>query len=105
MEQTSYFEIFESIVNFFLRIDVVYTMKGLGDKIEDSTIIEKMLISLTPSFNAKVSAIEEMQDLKQLAIEILLRILMAYAMRIKGDQCEVRSFLQSHKRRKTKART
>lgn len=56
----------ESIANFFLRIDVVVnTMKGLGDKIKYSTVVEKILRSLTLMFNAKVSNIAKMQDLKK----------------------------------------
>jgi len=51
----------ERIANFFLRIEeITNTMKGPGDKIENSTIIENILRSLTPNFNAKVSTIEEM---------------------------------------------
>lgn len=54
----------ESTSNFYLRVDeVVNTMKGIGDEFEDSIIVEKILILLTPNFDAKVLAIEEMYDL------------------------------------------
>jgi len=51
----------EIIANFFLRVDnIVNTMRGLGDKIKDVDIVENILRSLTPNFDANVSAIEWM---------------------------------------------
>jgi len=35
-------------------------MKGLGDKFEDFSIVQKILISVTPKFDAKVLVIKEM---------------------------------------------
>lgn len=50
----------ENIANFFLRVDEIGNiMRGVGDKIEDAIIVEKILRSLTPKLNAKVSAIEQ----------------------------------------------
>jgi hypothetical protein len=61
-------------------------MKGLGEKIEESILVHKILRSLLDKFNPKVSAIEELNDLKTLSIDQLLGTLTAYEMRIKKDK-------------------
>jgi hypothetical protein len=54
----------ETINKFFLRVeDLVNAMKGLGEKIEDVFLVQKILRSLPNRFNPKVYAIEEMDDL------------------------------------------
>ena len=43
-----------------LRLDdVVNRMRNLGETITESTLVEKVLISLTTKFESKVSALEE----------------------------------------------
>ena len=80
----------ESIVIFFLRVDEIFnSMKNIGDEIKYSTIVEKILRYLTPKFNSNVSVIEEMQDLKNLTIEQLDKILTTYEMR-KGSTLDIR---------------
>jgi hypothetical protein len=80
----------ESIASFFLRIDeIVNRMKNLGEEIKDTTLVEKILRSLTPKFESKVSAIEEKQDLQTLTVVQLHGILTAFEMR-KGGPSEVR---------------
>jgi len=50
----------ESIANFFLRTDEILNhMKNLGEETKDTTLVEKILRSLTPKFESKVSVIEE----------------------------------------------
>eukprot|EP00253_Pinus_taeda_P027875 PITA_27875 len=50
----------ESIASYFLRIDeVVNRMKNLGEEIKEVTLAEKVLRSLSASFQSKVSAIKE----------------------------------------------
>jgi hypothetical protein len=61
-------------------------MKGLGDKIEDTFLVEKILRSLLNRFNPKVSTIEELNDLKVLSIDQLLGIVTSYEMRISKDK-------------------
>jgi hypothetical protein len=73
----------EIINKYFLRIEgLVNTMKWLGEMIVDSFLIEKILRSLLDRFNSKVSAIEEIADLKTLTLDQLLGTLTAYEMRI-----------------------
>jgi hypothetical protein len=73
----------ETINKYFLRIEeLVNTMKGLGEMIDESFLVQKILISLLDRFNSKVSAIEEITDLKTLTLDQLLGTLNAYEMRI-----------------------
>ena len=79
----------ESVSKFFLRVDkLVNAMRALGGKIkeDDTNIVQKILRSLPDRFNPKVSAIEEMSDLKTLTMDQLLGTLIAYEMRISKDQ-------------------
>jgi hypothetical protein len=55
----------ETVSKYFLRVeDLVNSMKVLGEKIEDTFLVQKILRSLPDRFNPKVSAIEELNDLK-----------------------------------------
>jgi hypothetical protein len=77
----------ETVNKFFLRVEeLVNAMKGLGEKIEDVFLVQKILRSLPNRFNPKVSAIEELNDLKTLSIYQLLGTLTAYEMRISKDK-------------------
>ena len=61
-------------------------MKGLGEKFEESLLVQKILRSLLDKFNPKVSAIEELNELKKLSIDQLLETLSTYEMRINKDK-------------------
>jgi hypothetical protein len=77
----------EIINKYFLRVEeLVNAMKGLGEKIEESFLVQKILRSLLDKFNPKVSAIEELNDLKTLSIDQLLGTLTSYEMRIRKDK-------------------
>jgi hypothetical protein len=77
----------ETISKYFLRVEeLVNSMKGLGEKFEESILVQKILRSLLDKFNPKVSAIEELNDLKTLSIDQLLGTLNAYEMRINKDK-------------------
>ena len=80
----------ESIANLFLRLDdIVNRMRNLGETITESTLVEKVLRSLTKKFESKVSALEEKQDLQNLTVVQLHGILTAYEMR-RGGPYEVK---------------
>ena len=80
----------EIIASFFLRLDdIVNRMRNLSQTITDTTMVEKVLRSLTPKFESKVSAIEEKQDLQTLTIVQLHGILTSCEMR-KGGPSEVK---------------
>eukprot|EP00253_Pinus_taeda_P036210 PITA_36210 len=54
----------ESVANYFFRVDeVVNCMKNLGEEIKEAIVVEKVLRSLSPKFESKVSAIEEKENL------------------------------------------
>jgi hypothetical protein len=61
-------------------------MKTLGEKIEKPSLVQKILKSLPDRFNPKVSAIEELNDLKTLEFDQLLGTLTAYEMIIVKDK-------------------
>ena len=61
-------------------------MKALCETIDEPSLVQKMLRSLPDRFNPKVSAIEELNDLKTLKFDQLLRTLTAYEMRIFKDK-------------------
>ena len=72
----------EDIASYFLRVaEVVNSLKGLGENIEESTIVQKILRSLPDRFDSKVSAIKEMKDLDTFKMDELHGILIAYEMR------------------------
>eukprot|EP00253_Pinus_taeda_P026007 PITA_26007 len=82
----------ESVANYFLRVDeVVNCMKNLGEEIKEAIVVEKVLRSLFPKFESKVSAIEEKENLRILTMSQLHGILTAYEMRKGGpsDRREV----------------
>eukprot|EP00253_Pinus_taeda_P015448 PITA_15448 len=75
----------ESVANYFLRVDeVVNCMKNLGEEIKEAIVVEKVLRSLSPKFESKVSAIEEKENLRILTMSQLHGILTAYEMRKGG---------------------
>ena len=50
----------ETIVAYFLRIDeVVNAIKGLGEQIEEYDIVSKVIRSILPKFETKISTLEE----------------------------------------------
>jgi hypothetical protein len=58
----------ETVSKYFLRIEeLVNAVKGLGENIEESILVQKISRSLLDKFNPKVSAIEELNDLKTLS--------------------------------------
>ena len=62
----------ESIANYFSwTMTIINKMRIHGDKIEDVTIIEKILRSMTPKFNIIVCSIEESKHIDALSIDEL----------------------------------
>ena len=81
----------ENVHKYFLRIEeTMNAMKGLGEKIDEASLIQNILRSLPKRFNPKVSTIEELSDLKTLPIDQLLGTLITYEMRIGKDNSTTR---------------
>ena len=77
----------ETVGKYFLRVEeMVNAMKALGETIEEPALVQKILRTLPDRFNPKVSAIEELNDIKTLSFDQLLGTLTAYEMRIVTDK-------------------
>jgi hypothetical protein len=62
----------ENIASYFLRVDeIVNAIIGLGEEIEESIIVQKVLRSLPMRFNPKISALEERSDLNSISMNEL----------------------------------
>jgi hypothetical protein len=73
----------ETVGKYFLRVEeMVNAMKALGETIEEPYLVQNILRSLPYRFNPKVSAIEEINDIKTLEFDQLLGTLTAYEIRI-----------------------
>lgn len=81
----------ENVAAYFLQVDeVVNSIKGLGEKVEESIVVQKILRSLLLRFDAKVSAIEEMKKLDKLNVDELHGILTTYEMRTNSNSSSKR---------------
>jgi hypothetical protein len=77
----------ETVWKYFLRVEeLVNAMKGLGEKIEEACLVQKILRSLPDRFNPEVYDIEELNDLKDFPFDQLLGTLISYEMRIFKDK-------------------
>lgn len=62
----------ESVLDFFSRtMTIANKMRINGEKMEDVTIMEKILRSMTPKFNYVVCSIDESKDIDSLSIDEL----------------------------------
>lgn len=69
----------ESFDSFYDRLNEIVNAKlNLGDKIEDTKVVRKVLRSLPKSFQAKVTVIEESKDLDAINIQELVGSLQTY---------------------------
>ncbi|XP_065638325.1 uncharacterized protein LOC136071215 [Quercus suber] len=69
----------ESFDSFYSKLNEVVIRKfNLGEKMEDSIVVRKILWSLPESFRAKVTAIEESKDLDDIKIQELVGSLQTY---------------------------
>nr|KYP53919.1 Retrovirus-related Pol polyprotein from transposon TNT 1-94 [Cajanus cajan] len=79
----------ETVDNYMGRIlHVVNKMKSNGEAMEESTVVSKLLRSLTSKFNYVVCSIEESNDLGILSIDELHGSLFVHEQRMQGFQTE-----------------
>jgi hypothetical protein len=72
----------EYIATYLLRFDeVVNAIKGLGEELDESLVVQKMLRTLLLKYGAKVFSIEETRDLTKMTMDELHGSLIAYGMR------------------------
>ena len=69
----------KSFDSFYEKLNEVVIGKfNLGEKMEDSKIVRKILQSLLESFHAKVTAIEQSKNLDEIKIQKLIDSLQTY---------------------------
>ena len=69
----------EAFDSFYGKLnEIVIAKLNLGEKIEDSKVVRKIMRSLPESFRAKVTAIEESKDLDEIKIQELIGSLQTY---------------------------
>jgi hypothetical protein len=95
----------EDIVAYLLRVDeTVNAIIGLGEEIEESVIVQKVLRYLPMRFNPKISTLEERSDLNSIIMDELHGIFIAYEMRTKQENPDVKeeAFKASKRSKKKK---
>ena len=76
----------EDIIAYILRVDqLVNTIRGLGEEVEETIVVRKILRTLPKRFNPKISALEERTNLKTVTVDQLHGTLVAYEMRIEYE--------------------
>ena len=65
---------------------MVFSKFNLGEKIEDSKFVRKILHSLPESFHAKVTAIEEIKDLDEIKVQELIGSLQTYELSLPNQR-------------------
>ena len=69
----------ESFDSFYSKLNEVIISKfNLGEKMEDSKVVRKILWSFSESFRAKVTVIEESKDLDEIKVQELVGSLQTY---------------------------
>ena len=77
----------ESFNSFYGKLNEVVIRKfNLGEKMEDSKIVRKILHSLLESFYANVTTIEESKDLDEIKIQELISSLQTYELSIPSQR-------------------
>ncbi|XP_059064356.1 uncharacterized protein LOC131856547 [Cryptomeria japonica] len=74
---------YETIESYFLRIDeVVNSRRGLGETIDEKDVVRKVIRTLLPKFETKVSTLEEKKSFSTMTLDNLQTTLTTYEMRI-----------------------
>jgi hypothetical protein len=95
----------EDIATYLLRVDeVVNAIKGLGEELDESLVVQNVLRSLLLKYDVKVSPIEETRDLTKMTMDELHGTLMEYEMRTgtESDQTNNEAAFKAIKKTKYK---
>ena len=88
----------ETVVDMYTRFtDVVNGLKSLGKSFSDFELVNKVLRSLSKTWDSKVTAIQESKNLNQFPLEELIGSLITYEM-----TCNAREELENHLRKNRK---
>ena len=72
----------ENIAEYLLRVDeIVNSIRGIGGKIKEKDIVNKLLRTLPMKYDSNVCSLEEQDDLKLMTVDELHGIFTAYEMR------------------------
>jgi hypothetical protein len=72
----------ENIAEYLQRVDeIVNSVRALGETVEDKYIVQKVLRSFPMRYDAKISTLEDRDNLEKLTMDELHGILIAYEMR------------------------
>lgn len=76
----------ETIAAYFLRVEeVVNARKGLGEDIEEHDVVSKVIRSVLPKFETKISTLEEKKSFSKMTLHQLQGTLTTYEMRISNQ--------------------
>jgi hypothetical protein len=95
----------EDIATYFLRVDEVFNViRRLGEELNESLVVQKVLRSLLLKYDAKVSANKETRDLAKMTMDELYGSLIAYEMRtcIESDHPNNKETFKAIKKTKDK---
>ena len=82
----------ENIATYLQSVEeVANTMRGLGEEVKETLVVQKILRYLCSRFNPKVSALEDKDTLDQLKLDELDGILMDYDTRIEDLKLQRRT--------------
>ena len=77
----------ESVDSFYSKLNKVVIDKfNLGEKTEDSKVVQKILSWLLESFHAKVTTIEESKDLDEIKVQELIGSLQTYELSLPNQR-------------------
>ena len=77
----------ESFDSFYSKLNEVVVSKfHLGEKMEDSKLVRKILRSLLESFRVKVTAIKESKDLDDIKVQELIGSLQTYELSLPNQR-------------------
>ena len=72
----------ENIAEYLIRVDeIVNTIRGLGEELDDKIVVQKVLISLPMRYDPKVSTLEDRDNIDKLTMDELHGIITTYEMR------------------------
>ena len=77
----------ESFDSFYNKLNEVVIGKfNLGEEMQDSKVVQKILRSLPKSFREKVTAIEESKDLDEIKVQELIGFLQTYELSLPNQR-------------------
>jgi hypothetical protein len=81
----------QDITAYFLRVDeTMNAIIGLGEELEESVIVQKVLRSLRMRFNSKISTLEERSYINSISMDELHGIFTTYEMRTEQENPDVK---------------